>query len=329
MNTELSAHAGQSFDKKQMQLLTDTIMQGASGEEVSFFAEVCKRAGLDPFRKQIHAVERWNAKLKRMVWSYQTGIDGFRAIAGRTGLYAGSDDAAFLPADESASHPTKASVTVWKLVGGSRVPFTASARWSEYVQTKKDGAPNSMWNKMPYGQLAKCAEALALRKAFPEELSGLHSEEEMQQADNPAEAKNATSVDLSPRNFEEPAEPASQALPEPEPTPREDKEHIPVPESLANLVGGEWKKEKMENGKPLGSVKVGDLRKMRNDPPMELVNALYASTIDEVLASLRKRKKTVHDLADAATRDGLIDSPAELWANPENYSAILDACPRV
>lgn len=144
------------FTQEQWQLMTDMIMRGATPPEIAFFGEVCKRVGLDPFKKQIHAVKRWDSDQKRFIWSYQTGIDGYRSIANSCGDYAGSDEPVFVPPDESAPHPRKATVTVWKLVRGQRVPFTASARWEEYVQTTKEGKPNSMWRKMPYGQLAKC-----------------------------------------------------------------------------------------------------------------------------------------------------------------------------
>lgn len=82
-----------------------------------------------------------------------------------------------------SAHPNKATVTVYRMVSGTRVPFTASARWKEYAQTDKDGNPVAMWKKMPYLMLAKVAEALALRKAFPNDLSGLYTNEEMAQAD--------------------------------------------------------------------------------------------------------------------------------------------------
>jgi hypothetical protein len=84
--------------------------------------------------------------------------------------------------------PYKASVTVYKMVSGQRCAFSASALWDEYCQLAKDGKPTVMWQKMPYLMLAKCAEALALRKAFPAELSGVYTHEEMMQADTEAKA---------------------------------------------------------------------------------------------------------------------------------------------
>jgi hypothetical protein len=71
-------------------------------------------------------------------------------------------------------------VTVYKIIGNVRCPFTASARWDQYYPGDEQGF---MWRKMPHLMLGKCAEALALRKAFPAELSGLYIKEEMDQAD--------------------------------------------------------------------------------------------------------------------------------------------------
>jgi hypothetical protein len=117
----------------------------------------------------------------------QVGIDGFRLVADRTGAYAGNDD----PVYDDESKPQKATVAVYKIVGGMRCPFTATARWSQYYPGDKQGF---MWNKMPHLMLGKCAEALALRKAFPAELSGLYTDDEMAQAGE-SQVVEATVVD--------------------------------------------------------------------------------------------------------------------------------------
>jgi phage recombination protein Bet len=169
------------FTPEQVDLIKRTVAVGATDDELALFMHVCTKSGLDPFAKQIYAIKRWNADAGREVMAFQTGIDGFRLVAARTNAHAGTDEAVF---DEKDGKPIKASVTVWKIVAGTRVPFTASARWSEYVQTKKDGSPVKMWGKMQYTMLGKCAEALALRKAFPADLSGIYANEEMAQADN-------------------------------------------------------------------------------------------------------------------------------------------------
>lgn len=154
-------------------------------EDLLLFLYTCKRTGLDPLTNQIYAVYRWDNRFGRERMTIQTGIDGMRLVAERSGKYAGQDDVKYLPEDEADPQPTKATVSVYKQIKGTRVAFTASARWLEYVQTTKDGKPMGLWTKMPYLMLGKCAEALALRKAFPNELSGIYSEDEMTQADKP------------------------------------------------------------------------------------------------------------------------------------------------
>lgn len=177
MSTDLQVA---DFDAAKLDLIKRTVAKGATQDEFELFLHACKRTGLDPLMKQIHAIKRWNAVEQRETMAIQTGIDGYRLVADRTGKYAGSDDPIF---EEKDGRPVKATVTVWKMVEGQRVPFTASARWEEYAQKKKDGSVTSFWQRMPYGQLGKCAESLALRKAFPAELSGVYTHEEMQQAD--------------------------------------------------------------------------------------------------------------------------------------------------
>ena len=183
MSNELQVgnwNTGIEFDSSKLDLIKRTVAKGATQDEFELFLHACKRTGLDPLMKQIHAIKRWSAAEGRETMAIQTGIDGYRLVADRTGKYAGSDDAVF---EEKDGKPVKATVTVWKMVEGQRMAFTASARFDEYAQKKKDGTLTSFWLKMSYGQLAKCAESLALRKAFPAELSGVYTHEEMMQAD--------------------------------------------------------------------------------------------------------------------------------------------------
>lgn len=174
---------------EQVDLIKKTVAVGATNDELQLFLYTAKRTGLDPLAKQIHFVKRAG----RM--TIQTGIDGYRAVAERSGRLAGISDATF--DSEDGPHPKKATVAVRKLVGPEKiVEFVASARWNEY---KPSGPQAFMWDKMPYLMLGKCAEALALRKAFPQDLSGLYTDEEMAQASNtkatlpekPAKAKPA------------------------------------------------------------------------------------------------------------------------------------------
>jgi len=160
------------FSRGEIDLIKETVAKGATDLELKLFLADAKRRGLDPFARQIYCIPR-GGKM-----TIQTSIDGFRLIADRSGAYAGSDDASFVEDDGDLK---RASVTVYKMVQGQRCPFTATARWDEYCQ--KGGA--GLWDKMPYNMLAKCAEALALRKAFPAELSGIYTHDEMMQAGGP------------------------------------------------------------------------------------------------------------------------------------------------
>jgi len=157
-----------TFDNDQLDLIKNTIAKGATDDELKLFLYQCKRTGLDPISKQIYFIKFGSTV------AIVTAIDGYRVIANRTGLYAGNDDAIF----DDEKTPRKATVTVYKIVKGSRCGFTATARWSQYCPSK----PTPMWNKMPHLMLGKCAEALALRKAFPAELSGVYTDSEMEQA---------------------------------------------------------------------------------------------------------------------------------------------------
>lgn len=190
MSTALQMHEQRlTFSREQVQLIKDTVARGATDDELRLFLEVCKSKRLDPFSKQIHAVKRWDSGLRREVMSFQVGIDGFRALAERSGRYAGQDapvwcglDGQWVDVWLAQQPPVAAKMSVYKQ--GFEKPVTRIALYREYVQTTKDGGANSMWAKMPANQLAKCAEALALRAAFPEELTGLYTHEEMGQADN-------------------------------------------------------------------------------------------------------------------------------------------------
>ena len=175
----------QGFTSDQVSLIKKTIMnESASNDDLQLFGTVCQRTGLDPFSRQIYAINR------KGKWTFQISIDGFRSIADRTGLYAGSDDPVFngnlnryQMSSSGHKEPITATVTVWKLVNGQRCPFTATASWDEYA-VYYSGNLGELWKKMPFLMLSKCAESLALRKAFPVQLAGLYTKDEMAQADD-------------------------------------------------------------------------------------------------------------------------------------------------
>lgn len=204
-----AADAFGRMTRGQLELIKRTVAAGASDDELRLFIQVCKGANLNPFLRQAHLVPFWDSKSGSEKRTIVIGIDGFRAIAESSGAYAGNDDAVFegetevevdkwegtgagrkVVGKERKATPVKATVTVYKIVDGQRYAFSASARWAEYFPGPKKGA---RWLLMPFLMLGKCAEGLALRKAFPKLLSGLYVQEEMDQAMN-AGAEEAKAV---------------------------------------------------------------------------------------------------------------------------------------
>ncbi|MFC6591701.1 phage recombination protein Bet [Deinococcus lacus] len=183
------------FDREQLDLIKTQIAQGASDGELALFVQQCQRTGLDPFSRQIYAVMREQSVKQGSGWSkvqkmtIQVAIDGFRLIAERTGKYAGQvgpqwcgPDGKWVDVWLGKEAPAAARVGV--LRRDFAEPLWGVARFEAYASRKGDGSLMGLWAKMPDVMIAKCAEAQALRRAFPNDLSGLYASEEMDQADN-------------------------------------------------------------------------------------------------------------------------------------------------
>lgn len=195
-----------SFSPEQIELIKSTICKGATTDELRLFLYQAGRTGLDPLARQIYSIER--REYRDGVWikarSIQTSIDGFRLIAERSGKYAGQvgpfwcgQDGQWQDVWIAADAPIASRVGVLRT--DFKEPCWGVARFDAYAQKTKDGTPTRMWKTMGDVMVAKCAEALALRKAFPQELSGLYTGDEMAQAiDDPStpEPKKTLAEDL-------------------------------------------------------------------------------------------------------------------------------------
>jgi phage recombination protein Bet len=194
--------------REQIDLLKRTIARGTTDDEFRLFLEACKRRRFDPFSKLIYPVKRWDSATRTEVMALQSSIDSFRLIAERTGRYAGQvgpfwcgKDGVWKDVWLDDAPPAAARVGV--LRPDFKEPLYAVALWNAYAQKKKDGTLTQFWSKMGPLMLGKCAEALALRRAFPEDLAGLVTADEMEQAGpqrEPEELPGVAAPQLPPSN---------------------------------------------------------------------------------------------------------------------------------
>jgi phage recombination protein Bet len=195
---QLALHnSNQSFlGNPQIELIKSLYFKGLTEDECSLFLHVCNKSGLDPMLKHIYPVKRNtkqpNGSYKETL-TIQTGIDGYRLIAERTGRYAPGRESTFCY-DESKRLFSATSYIKKMTADGTWHEISATALFEEYCQKDSKGEPTRFWKAMPHGQLAKCAEALAIRRAFPAQLSGIYTAEEMQQSEVLEEIKQTPEI---------------------------------------------------------------------------------------------------------------------------------------
>lgn len=189
----------------QLDLVKRTVAADCNTDEFDLFVEVCRRVGLDPFRRQIYAIVYNKNNEQKRKMSIVTGIDGFRAVAARCGDYRPDSDEPMIVSDPDLKDPATNPLGIEKAVytaykrdpNGEWFPVKATAYWDEfaplseiwaYDESEKKRQPtgkfelpsSSNWRKMGRVMIVKCAEAQALRKGWPEDLSGVYSEDEME-----------------------------------------------------------------------------------------------------------------------------------------------------
>lgn len=186
MSEQLAPYNRNGLTAEQKTLIRNIIAPKANDDELSLFFELCKNTGLDPFKKQVYLLPFWNGELKRFVFSAITSIDGLRSLAETTGEYDGQSEPIWIDKDgkeykvwTSDNYPFACKISVFKK--GVKNPTVGVAYFDMFAK-EKDGKYTGFWNKPTKAahMIAKCAEALALRKAFPSKLSGLYVHEEME-----------------------------------------------------------------------------------------------------------------------------------------------------
>ena len=207
-------------EDRMIDVMRASLYPGAKPDSIRMVMGYCAARNLDPLRKPVHIVPMWvkepGSDKGAMQDVVMPGIALYRIEAARTGEYAGKSEPIFGPmftqklGGADVSFPLWCKVTVYRMVNGQRCEFAALEYWLEnYATAKRDtDAPNAMWKKRAFGQLAKCAEAQALRMAFPEATGGEATAEEMEgKVLEPRAVENLAAAPAAP-----PAPPAEAPL---------------------------------------------------------------------------------------------------------------------
>lgn len=196
---------------EQVEILRTTVARNLTIDQLKVFVGLCLRQGLDPYKKQAHPVMRWDSNSRQEIMTIQPSVDGLRAIAVKSGEYEGQVGPYWMGADEvwkdywvAKEPPIAAKVGVWRK--GFKEPTWGFARFDAYCVKGKDGKLSKFWAQMAELMIAKVAESLALRKAFPNEVGGQYSKEEMEQADPVDRIEQKAALPAPPIEEEKPEE---------------------------------------------------------------------------------------------------------------------------
>lgn len=278
-------------------VLTNSLYPGAAYSSIKLVIGYCKASGLDPMQKPVHIVPMYDSKSKQMRDVVMPGIGLYRTQAARSGEYAGvtepefGEDVAEDLGGVRMTYPKWCRVTVRRLMAnGMIVDFTAKELWKENYATKgrDSSAPNAMWQRRPYAQLAKCAEAQALRKAFPE-FGAQPTADEMEGRDLTVDAAEVV---------EQPKTIAGIAKARAE----QRKAHGPSLDDVLAAIEEARDKESLAAAKALGA-------QMPDGPEKDQAVAAYGARVDELKALAQQQSEDGGTFADAhaAVQDGDFD----------------------
>ena len=224
------------IDRAGWKALVEAVWPSAQSiDSVAMALSYCRARKLDPFKKPVHIVPMWDSKSGGYIETVWPGIAELRTTAFRTGQYAGCDEAEFGPivqktfsgrvkrkkewedATVTVEYPEWCRMTVYRDLNGRVCKFVGpKVRWlASYATIGASDLPNDMWENRAEEQLEKCAEAAALRRAFPEEIGNELTAEEMAGRRLAAEPRDVTPTHAAPPPPPPPPAIEHKAPPEP------------------------------------------------------------------------------------------------------------------